>query len=424
MQKVDDLAYVAAVDKFVWKLGDTWDVANPMSEVAVRKVLAGRVGIKTAKKILADCLHPTFHAFGFYPGEPSALLDDKNRPVINQYRPPVLQAEQGPWPRISKVIDHLTGDDVEGRRWLLHWMARKVQNPALLPRVAVVFNTEQSGGKGFLARIFAEMLGPHNCAIIGRGVLESQFNSEWAGKLFVSAEEIVSTTGYKNIAEKLKTYIDTSIINLEAKHQNPFPVRNSAAWMFSSNNKVAPVILETGDRRYTVFSNFTKLSPDYRDMQLACFEPRDQHTYTESFAAEVRGFYEYCLSLSVDLPLVFKPYGNTSRLSLIKSTTEAPEAFVEQLTLANTIPAAIAKWGGYGTFTEQDELRDWANREFSQVMYLLYRCYCKSVGQHPHHKNHFISAITNLLPTWESYAKLQPNQASSAGPGADQRHAN
>lgn len=332
---------------------------------------------------------------------------------LNYYTPPEIKPNPGPYPRIDAILGHLCGQDAAAVHYVKHWVARKIQNPELAPRNALVFAGGQGFGKGTFFRVLQEIIGMENFAAIGREKIENQYNLSWATKFMVFAEEMTSgKQGQRSITNKLKHIMSDTHINVEDKYVKQLTIRNRMAWIFSSNDKHTPVEVENTDRRFSIFESHGEPNQEHKDRLLSCFEGKDNSLMTPDFYAEVQGFFDYCLKLEVDTTLVQKPFDNGSRTKLKRVSSGTPELFIEALEKHGVVVMALIArdYLQKGSVALSREYDDWAKdrkkdeaRSLSTaLLYLLYRGFCHSEGhKNPYSKTSFLQVVQNHRPDWQ-----------------------
>lgn len=403
----DQFCFFVPLEKFVFKVGDKWAFSEAVGREGIMHYIldAGRP-LHEVKEILEEKSYMRAYGAEVVPGAtPIVVRTEDERPIINLWVPPTLQPKPGEYPRLQRVFEWLTDNDKEGERWLKHWMAWKVQDPAVCPKVAVVITTVQGGGKGTLAAAMAQMLGPENCETIKREQLENRFNGRWIQKLFVLADEILSGDDTKDITASLKVYIDGNTVELEKKNRDQKSVRNRLAWMFASNDPVSPILIEEHDRRYTIFSNHKVLPEDYRRMFLSMFTG-DRSKPTPDFLDEIAALNYELLSLKVDKDWVSKPYDNATRRSLIAMSRPSYEAFFDAIAERgfDEVLAEVT----YNAMHLSGRRDEWYFAEppnvavSSAMFYQIYSEFCKQSGSRPVRRNKLARAIKHLQPGWES----------------------
>jgi hypothetical protein len=178
--------------------------------------------------------------------------------IFNTYVRPTLVPKAGNWDDIRSLFLNLAGDDVDALEYILDWLAVPLQSLRNQGRpykmgTALVFLGEQGSGKGTAAHIIAQMYGDENFTTFGQETLDGRFNGMLIDKLFVVANEVMSSSNRSaETANKVKPWITDTEIAIERKYSEPRLVANNFNIVFTSNDD-RPVLLEKADRRYSVF---------------------------------------------------------------------------------------------------------------------------------------------------------------------------
>lgn len=400
MEQLDRLlgSFAFSVDAqgFVFKEHGRWKREGAVGrEAAMNFLLMRGASVELATEILTERQFLKVKGFGMSPGSAEFFPDAEGNLYINTYVPPVLQPVKGDYSRIKRILDWLTLEDEAGLTWLLHWMAQKVQAPGCLPKVAVVFSTVQGGGKGTIARLLMHMLGTENCAAITRANLENRFNARWAEKLLVLADEVMTSDNMLDVSDRLKVLIDSETIELEGKGKDQRTVTNRLAWIFASNDVVAPVKLERSDRRYTVFANHEPLTAEYDSLVRAVAHEAQKEQPAAWFKAELSAFYWELLNLAVDTRLVARPYENESRRQLIQANLSGHDQFFDYIA-EEGVDELLESVMMMSDWTLSRSRTDWDFGEEGLAFAVLYQCYvayCKRVNSRALRSNKFAQAI-------------------------------
>lgn len=400
---VPEFVYVVPLEKFVYRSGAGWEINSPVGKEGIRHHLLNAGHDRTEiEDLLKTRAYYKVHGWDLIPNAEPIFRNQHGLVYINTWTPPDLEPLPGPYPTIERLFAHLTCGDVEGQRWLKHWIANKIQNPALVPKVAILFGTTPGAGKGTLAAIIRRMLGEKNTAVVKRGELENKFNSRWIDKLFVLADEVVSGENMRDLSEMLKVLIDGGEIELEAKHQNQRAIRNRLAWIFASNDKMTPIAIHGGDRRYTVFNNHAPLEDDYVRALNGCFS-RDRSTPTPEFLAEISAFYHDCLTLEVDTALVARPHLNEDREALIEANLGSQDEFFQYVNEFGVDDLLEGLMQHHPVALNSRTRPYWDFGAEGLSAHILYRCYvefCLRNGRRPVGSNRLGIALRNLKPAW------------------------
>jgi len=353
---------------------------------------------KEARAYVRDAeLLPKVHGFDLRPNQPQLFQYEDGTTWLNTWVPPTVIPTPGEFPVIERVISWMAKDDAHGAAWLVNWMAYKVQNPMAVPKVAVVFATAPGAGKGFLARVLSEILGTENCAVVKQHELENRFNSRWVQKLFVLGDEILSSDNTKDISNYLKILIDGNDLELEAKGVDQITIKSKLAWMFASNDKISPVILESNDRRYSVYTNHTDMPEDYKAALRECFEI-DRTTCTPAFEKEIAAFAEFLLRWAVDANMLMTPFANTDRAELIEANKPSYETFFDELEREGLdgMVGTTGKYSGIDGLPGERSEWDFGDKGIlCLALYKLYQKHCRDTGARSLKRNKFGHAVKN-----------------------------
>jgi hypothetical protein len=400
---LEQFAYLIPSERFLYRRGESWAADEPVGKEGIlHHLMALGLSPEQAAEVLKSKVYTKAHGIELLPGKQPIHKAKSGRIILNSWHPPELQPRPGEWPTIDRLLTWLTKGDETGMEWLVQWIAAKVQDPTYVPKVAVVLSGEPGSGKGTLGYIMKQMLGADNCADVGRGALESKFNARWIGKLFVFADEVISAENVKDISDALKVLIDGAEVEQEAKGQNQRAVRNRIAWLFASNDRVAPVRVDRSDRRYTVFSNHDKIDSEYRALLNSCFE-KDRKTPTETFRREMQAFYADLLELEVDRALIRLPYQNDDREALIHANLRSEELFIQAVNdghLEQLLEDLCDK--DFGELRRSRSEWDFGEKGIAtRQLYEAYRLFCSRTGKLPIADNKFGVAIRNQAAPWQ-----------------------
>lgn len=409
--RLTDFAYVIPLEKFVYRLGDTWSISTPVGKEGIVNHLI-EDGWPTAQAVKTVKFREYLRVYGaeIAPNKPKIFENAQGRMMLNTWVPPTIQPRPGEYPRLQRVIDWLTCGDKQAEKWIKHWMAWKVQNPELVPKIAPVFITKPGGGKGTLASVMMAMLGRSNCAAIKRAELENKFNGRWAGKLFVLADEILSNENLKSVSEVLKILVDSNDIEFESKGKDQRTITNRLAWMFASNDSISPVVLEEGDRRYSVFANTNDVPPEHEMMFKSMFDQNDTRTPTDGFMVEIEAYYAELLETQVDRWFVSRPYQNDARQQLIEANRPAHELFCRYVD-EHGVDEFLDAYAKYPP-ADMPNRTEWdfgAEGVATAVLYRAYADFCKRFGARALRVNKFGVAINAHRPAWPSVRNTSPS---------------
>lgn len=401
-EAVNRIVYHGHLDAFILHSGGRWRFDRLYKRIGAEHFL-GELGLnrKTINDIFKTRSYPVIHGLTCVPNA-GPLVDDDGEKLLNVWEAPKIQPAPGEWPRIRQILEHLCSHKPEAVTHLVNWLAYKVQNPAAIPRTAIVFGTSQGGGKGTLFKIMSEILGTGNCAEVDQFRLESRFNGSWGGKLLCLGNEVITADNVKDISERLKILIDSPNVEMEKKGKDSFSVPNVTAWMFATNATTGGVNIEAGDRRFNVFTNFSPITPEYHNMTISLFGPGGKG-WSEGGLVEVRAFFDYLLKVAVDENAVGRPLENEERAALIEANKPLYELFkqdVEENGIDPYIQALMDK-GNYDISRTKNVWDFGENGVGIEVVYQAYSHYAKSHGGHVLKLSKFKAAMLAGHPRWE-----------------------
>ena len=387
--KDNRVVYIAGLDKYVFlpegvdtgvqprEAGFTFVPAKGMRNL----LIASGEPVKKAEGILRKAYHHTVDSVRPWPTNDRIISADGTT-FFNDNFLLVPDAIPGPCEDLSALVDAIGGDD-EGADWLWNWCAYVVQNPNVLPGVAVVLRGVEGVGKSKLGEMVGRCRGLH--AEVGPSAFRAEFNAEWAGARLVVAAEVMLSEHKKEDSERFKAWITDPHIMYHRKSCTPVMIPNRVAWWLSSNN-LTPVVISTTDRRFTVLDSkhpdpeiFGRLIQAWSD-----YPPVRLHEWDE-----LRRFKHKLLNLKVDVKKARTPLANAARSDIQEASKSSVESFMDAL------------WGeGMDALQEQyntgmtyvDESGPNYVLVSSQDLYRLYVVFTKDSGRNPMGNNTFFQA--------------------------------
>ena len=172
------------------------------------------------------------------------------RPVVgkflNLYEPISHIPEQGDFPCIRSLVEHIFGEQYElGMDYLQLLYLYPIQKLPILLLVSEERNTGKSTFLNFLKAVFQ-----NNVTFNTNEDFRSQFNSDWAGKLLIMVDEVLLNR--REDSERLKNLSTTLSYKVEAKGKDRDEIGFFAKFVLCSNNEHLPVIIDAGETRYWV----------------------------------------------------------------------------------------------------------------------------------------------------------------------------
>ena len=182
---------------------------------------------------------------GFYP-----MTDKCPAGVFNFFQGCRVQPKAGDCTVYLEHLQHIIcNNDPAAYAYLIGWMAHLFQKPDEKPNVAIVLKSVEGTGKGAMVEPLLMILGTHGNKTNGSYSLAGRFNGIVANRLLIFADEVDLTD--KHTADRLKSIITETTVNLERKGLEIEPLPNLCRLIFASNHTR---VLNAGirERRYLV----------------------------------------------------------------------------------------------------------------------------------------------------------------------------
>jgi hypothetical protein len=323
-------AFIAMYDKYIMTLPKPED---PENEARYHPV----------KRMLSDEATTIMYGYKFDPNSPARLIEapDEEMRWLNLYEPPTFgnlppDPTAGEW--FGAFLDYLIPDEVD-RRWLLNWMAYKVQNPGARGAGVILVTPTQGTGRNVLMKMLTSVLNPKFCRDVSAGVLlgtsgQSQFGDVMLNTVLLTCDEIAMEganydrrlMGYESLKSMVDPFPQTRTIN--RKGLSSLVTQVCYSTLMASNHAYDALPLAKGDRRFAVL---------YCTRDAFAETPGLEHI-TEIVdrvlpmgalpnASAIYGLREYLLSIPADKAAFHKPPLNEAKETMI----EENEGHVEKM---------------------------------------------------------------------------------------------
>lgn len=164
----------------------------------------------------------------------------------NDYRPLKYKPEEGDWPHIEELIQHIFEEQYELG---LDYLQLMYMNPLQRLPILVLVSKENQTGKSTFCNFVAAMFGDNSIAIT-KDTLDNRFNSSWVRKIFAFCEETLISS--PDLINKLKNYSTAEKVPSEAKGKDMQPSRIYIKLVLCSNDEIHPTIIDENDERHWV----------------------------------------------------------------------------------------------------------------------------------------------------------------------------
>lgn len=199
-----------------------------------------------------------------------------------------IKGEAGEFNAIQMLLERLTNHNAEYYRWVINWVAGFFQSRRR-SQCALVLKGDQGSGKGiFFEYIITPLFGEEYCIVIDDDRLHSNFKNWIGGQLFYNLNEIShdmrTRKAVKNFIKQLVT--DTKV-QAEQKYQDAGAIEVYGQVLIGSN-ELAPLEIETSDRRYTVIQTARGLKKDGIDTDRLVLDIKRELQYFAVFLLTYR----------------------------------------------------------------------------------------------------------------------------------------
>lgn len=203
--------------------------------------------VNVPKLWMVDPKRTEVEALEYLPGQ-DLIVGDR----LNLWRGMGLEPAEGdvaPW------LDLLANNvaDASLRHYILSWLAWPLQNPGAKLNTYLHIFGPSGTGKGRFVAPFMRIYGGDNAVLIGQENLESSFNSIYAGKQLVHADELKMGKGPERdkLAQKIKLLTTSDTLTVNKKGIPEYTISNTINFI-STSNYYDSVKLDEDDRRACV----------------------------------------------------------------------------------------------------------------------------------------------------------------------------
>jgi hypothetical protein len=146
----------------------------------------------------------------------------------------VQPCEGDPTPLLEHVAMITAGNGPDAERYLLRWMATKVQNPGDQVEVATVMRGDEGTGKGAIGHAMRRIFGGHGLHVSQPEHLVGKFNFHLMDCLLLFADEAFFAGDPRQV-NVLKSLITEHTITIEKKYVDAHQNRNRLGIVMASN---------------------------------------------------------------------------------------------------------------------------------------------------------------------------------------------
>lgn len=213
---------------------------------------------------------------------------------------------------IKMLLERLTAHNPIYYRWMINWMAGFLQTRRR-SQCALVLKGDQGSGKGILfEHVITPLFGEEYCIVIDDDRLHSNFKNWISGNLFYNLNEIShdmrTRKAVKNFIKQLVT--DTKV-QAEQKYKDSGAIEIFGQVLITSN-ELAPLEIETSDRRFTIIQTDQALKKDGINTA----------KLIENIKGELMTFASYLSGYGVDWVLFDTALDTPEKRAVVNATTD------------------------------------------------------------------------------------------------------
>jgi hypothetical protein len=168
---------------------------------------------------------------------------------------------------IQPILDHIKyicNEEEKVYNYVLDWVSHIIQKPNRKTETSLVIYSHKHGvGKNVFTEILQKIFNGYVLSDVKLDNLVGKFNSSLKAKLLIIADEVSPSA--KELNDTLKNMITRKEINIEYKGKESIKMKDTANYIFTTNNELAFRVSEE-DRRYCLIECPTvKKDADYFD---------------------------------------------------------------------------------------------------------------------------------------------------------------
>jgi hypothetical protein len=233
--------------------------------------------------------------------------------------------EEGKTGSTSYIHQHirlLSGEADDVYQHFIRLLAYKLQNPAYRTNVMVVITGEEGIGKSFFFKAIQRLWGANLCMETSSPEehLFGTFAYMWAEKQMICINDFNPSELKKDNAERLKSLITEENVFLQRKNVNEYEAKQYCQF-FAFSNKINPVPIQNGSRRYWLFEASSKMKDN-----VLYFDELDKWIQND---ANIKAWYDELMAIDLK-GYVPSKFPHTEVMEIAKQSNCSPiEQFVE-----------------------------------------------------------------------------------------------
>lgn len=195
----------------------------------------------------------------------------------------INKGEIGEFNAIQMLLKRLTNHNAEYYRWVINWVAGFFQSRRR-SQCALVLKGDQGSGKGiFFESVIKPLFGADYCIMIDDDRLHSTFKNWLGGSLFYNLNEIShDMRTRKAVKNFIKQLVTDPLVQAEQKYKDAGAIEVYGQVLITSN-ELAPLEIETSDRRFSVIQTARGLKKDGIDTERLVLDIKRELQYFAAF---------------------------------------------------------------------------------------------------------------------------------------------
>lgn len=323
---------------------------------------------KNMENLLLDFLRDnkvikTINNIGFKPTN-ELIYEEEGKQFFNKYVPNeylILEKSnqkiklEKDCPSINRVLTNITGNDEEGKKYLINLLSFMIKNPHIKTGKLIVFFGEEAAGKGiFYSQILKSLFGKYSKTITGRD-LESNYNGFLSEVIALYINEVSNRKEYENT---LKNWITEEEILINNKYGSSGSEKTFFT-IFADVNGNNPI--KAGERRGVYFKSKTLGN----DKNLA---PEIGAELVDKIPKEINLFAQYLVNYDCSYDYLNQGYETQAKKDILNASKSIEDNFIDEMFSYSDFESFVNSINDYPIMSSKYiNLGDWIKNNFIEV---------------------------------------------------------
>jgi len=241
--------------------------------------------------------------------------------------------DKNAFPNIMRLLKNLTLDDKESCKWLINFLAGKVQYPKERNKMIIVFQGTEGTGKNVFKTMLNYIFFDKNVNThLNNNDLSSRFTDTLSRKLFCCIEEADKLDSKQH--NQIKSYSGSSTMPHEAKFCKSYSVPNYATFLMFTNKQLVANV-DASNTRFSFLKNFNRKLSSYLYSEGLVNSVEDTSgtfkVMDKALKEELPSFIKYLLTYEVDKNLYDTPHKNKAFKEQVEASKPLELVLIEEL---------------------------------------------------------------------------------------------